>query len=279
MPCKKASGLVPRKKGLDTERYGGYNKSGIMFLTPMRYKIGKKSDIIILSIELLYGKLFLKDEVFAKKYAEERLQKIIGKKADEVSFPMGMKPWKINTVLSLDGFNVCITGIGGGGKCLSAQPIMQLSLPYELAKYLKKIEKFVEKNKNNANYIYDEQYDSVSVDENIKLYDVYLDKLENSIYNKRINSPEAILKNGREKFCKLNVLEQAVTLINIQSIFGRMTGGCDLENIGGKKHSAATVNFSSNVSNWKKYYNDVRVVYQSPSGIWERRSQNIFELL
>lgn len=147
---------------------------------------------------------------------------------------MGMKPWKINTVLSLDGFNVCITGIGGGGKCLSAQPIMQLSLPYELVKYLKKIEKFVEKNKNNANYIYDEQYDSVSVDENIKLYDVYLDKLENSIYNKRINSPEAILKNGREKFCKLNVLEQAVTLINIQSIFGRMTGGCDLENIGGK---------------------------------------------
>lgn len=56
-----------------------------------------------------------------------------------------MKPWKINTVLSLDGFNVCITGIGGGGKCLSAQPIMQLSLPYELVKYLKKIEKFVEK--------------------------------------------------------------------------------------------------------------------------------------
>lgn len=43
MPCKKASGLVPRKKGLDTERYGGYNKSGIMFLTPMRYKIGKRA--------------------------------------------------------------------------------------------------------------------------------------------------------------------------------------------------------------------------------------------
>ena len=72
MPCKKAPGLVPRKKGLDTERYGGYNKSGIMFLLPMRYQIGKKSDIIILSVELLYGKKFLKDEVFAKKYAEER---------------------------------------------------------------------------------------------------------------------------------------------------------------------------------------------------------------
>ena len=57
-----------------------------MFLLPMRYQIGKKSDIIILSVELLYGKKFLKDEVFAKKYAEERLQKIIGKKADEVFF-------------------------------------------------------------------------------------------------------------------------------------------------------------------------------------------------
>ena len=83
------------------------------------------------------------------------------------------------------------------------------------------------------------------------------------------------MKNGREKFCELNVLEQSLTLINIQSIFGRMTGGCDLENIGGKKHSAATVNFSSNVSNWKKYYNDVRVVYQSPSG-YGREGHRIF---
>lgn len=38
------------------------------------------------------------------------------------------------------------------------------------------------------------------MDGNIKLYDVYLDKLENSIYNKRINSPEAILKMEEKSF-------------------------------------------------------------------------------
>lgn len=55
---QKGTRSCSEKKGLDTERYGGYNKSGIMFLLPMRYQIGKKSDIIILSVELLYGKNF-----------------------------------------------------------------------------------------------------------------------------------------------------------------------------------------------------------------------------
>ena len=34
---------------------------------------------------------------YAKKYAFDRLNRILGKQIDEVSFPMGMRPWKINT--------------------------------------------------------------------------------------------------------------------------------------------------------------------------------------
>ena len=83
--------------------------------------------LMVLSVELLYGKRFLEDEAFAKEYAKDRLQRITGKAVEEVEFPMGMRPWKINTVLSLDGFRVCITGNASGGKCLIAQPIMQFS--------------------------------------------------------------------------------------------------------------------------------------------------------
>lgn len=42
-PVKKGTGLIPLKAGLPTEKYGGYNKAGIMFLIPVRYNIGKKA--------------------------------------------------------------------------------------------------------------------------------------------------------------------------------------------------------------------------------------------
>lgn len=42
-PVKKGTGLIPLKAGLPTEKYGGYNKAGVMFLIPVRYNIGKKA--------------------------------------------------------------------------------------------------------------------------------------------------------------------------------------------------------------------------------------------
>lgn len=114
-PVKKGTGLIPLKAGLPTEKYGGYNKAGIMFLIPVRYNIGKKSEILILPVELMHGKHFLEDKVFARNYTFTRLENILGKKVGEVSFPMGMRPWKINTMLSFDGFRVCLTGTSGRG--------------------------------------------------------------------------------------------------------------------------------------------------------------------
>ena len=271
--------MIPLKAGLPTEKYGGYNKAGIMFLMPVKYKIRKKCAIIIMPVELLHGKHFLEDETFAREYTFNRLESILGKKVDEISFPLGMRPWKINTMLSLDGFRVCITGTGGKGKCLVAQSIMQFSSEDCWKGYMKKLEKFIEKFKKNPDFIYDKEYDKVSVEENQKLYELYIEKLQNTIYSKRVNSPVQILMDGQERFEKLNIKEQCVVLMNIQTVFGRMTSGCDLSLIGGSPNSGATVNFSSTISNWRKNYSDVRIIDQSPSGIWEKRSENILELL
>lgn len=278
-PLKKAPGLIPLKAGMPTEKYGGYQKPGIMFFIPVKYKFGKKVDVIVLSVELLYGKRFLADESFAKEYAKDRLQRITGKSVEEVEFPMGMRPWKINTVLSLDGFRVCITGNAQGGKCLVVQSIMQFSSGEYWKFYLKKIERFVEKMKNNANYIYDVEYDVVQPEDNMRLYDLYIEKLQHSIYQKRKNAPTQTLIDGREKFMACSVLEQCQVLLNIHQVFGRMTAGCDLTLIGGKAHEASTNGFSTKVSVWKKNYIDVRIIDQSASGLWEVVSDNLLEYL
>ena len=280
MPVSKADGLVPRKKDLPTNKYGGYNRPGVMFYIPVKYKQGRKSNIVIMSVELLYGKRFLSDPEFANEYSYARLEHILGKSVEDVEFPMGMRPWKVNTVLSLDGYRVCITGIGGGGKTLLLQGITQYSDKEEWIYYLGKLEKLYEKLKANKDYVVDAEYDNVSVDKNIMLYDLYSDKYKKTIYNKRVNKPNEIIENGRGKFVNLNIKEQVEVLLNIHDTFGRSGSiGVDLSKIGGSVRCAATVNFSFNIANWSKVYNDVRVVDMSPSGMWEKQSINLLNLL
>ncbi|MBQ3783547.1 MAG: type II CRISPR RNA-guided endonuclease Cas9 [Lachnospiraceae bacterium] len=281
MPVKAKEGLIPRKKELeDTAQYGGYNKSSAEFFIPVRYCVKKKFEVMIMSVELMYGKRFLVDTSFAEEYAYKRVKEITGNNVSEVSFPMGMKPWKVNTVLSLDGFLMCITGISDGGKRLSMQNIMQFSESNTWKNYIKKLERLCEKKKENDDYIFDKEYDIVNETDNLKLYDLYIEKYKKSIYSKRLNNPLDILMNGRERFMKLNIFEQAKTLLNIHETFGAgATGGTDLSYLGAGTKAGATVNFSAKINNWTNKYQTVVKCDYSPSGIWVKKSGNLLELL
>lgn len=279
MPVPAGEDLTPLKKGLPTEKYGGYNKAGIQFYLPVKYRMGKKEDIFIMPVELLYGDRFLQQEGFALEYTYERLSRILGKKVDEVSFPMGMRPWKVNTVLSFDGFRGCITGTANKGAKLLVQPIMQFSSDPFWKYYVKKLERLAEKMAANPKYVYDPEYDKVTSEKNLELYELYIDKLQNSIYMKRGNSPIDILINGRDRFNKADIATQTKTLLNIQQIFGRVNSGVDLSALDGKTKGAAKFTLSTGVSNWTKYFREIRIIDMSPSGLWEKQSENILSLL
>ncbi len=278
MPVKKGQGQVTLKKGMSVEKYGGYNKAGVMFYIPIKYKAGKKNEVIIMPVELLHGQHFLKDAEFAKEYAFDRLQRILKKPVERVEFPMGMRPWKVNTMLEMDGFRVCITGTANGGATLFLQAVVPFASDFKWRNYIKAIEKFVEKRKDNTGLIYDKDHDIVTAEKNEELYSLYQSKLEHSIYSKRMNSPLETVKKGFDTFKKLTLLEQCQVLLNIHAVFGRLSGGTDLTLIGGVKKSAVTT-ISTNVVNWKKSYSDVRIIDQSASGLWETKSDNLLEIL
>lgn len=271
--------LIPLKKALPAEKYGGYNSAAVQFFIPVKYRAGKKTDIMITSVELMHGKEFLADESYAVAYAKNRVEKILGKQVEDVSFPLGLRPLKVNTMLSLDGFRVCITGGSNKGKCLIAQSMVPFASDNFWKFYLKKLEMFVEKTSKNENFVYDEKHDKVSVEKNLELYKLYFDKVKKSIYSKRLNAPVRILEDGYEKFITLDIINQAKVLLTIHQVFGRQAGGCDLTLIGGAKGSATTNGLSSNISNWKKNYHDARIIDISPSGIWEKKSVNLLELI
>lgn len=49
-PVKADTGLIPRKANLPTEKYGGYKQPSVSFFVPVKYRVGKKSDICIMSV-------------------------------------------------------------------------------------------------------------------------------------------------------------------------------------------------------------------------------------
>ena len=73
MPERKKSGLVPRKKGLDTKKYGGYNNTTASFFTLVMLK----GDIVFVPIELMKAKEFFMDIGNAKRIVNDSMQSFV----------------------------------------------------------------------------------------------------------------------------------------------------------------------------------------------------------
>ena len=277
-PCSASKGLVPLKKGLPTEKYGGYNKTTASFFMLVKYSISKKTDVMLMPVELLFADKVLSDTDYAVEYAKKTIGSIIGKEILSVTFLLGMRPIKIGTLFEFDGcFRAYLTGKSGGGKQIGLSTLCPLIVDYEWQKYIKRLEKFVEKKKENPNMVYSELYDKVSTEKNVELYQLLTSKLQNPIYKKRPANPVEALVKGASRFETLNVFDQAKCLLQILIVFSRING-CDLSLIGGVS-KAAVLTLSSSLSNWKKNYSDVRIVDMSASGLYASKTDNLLNLL
>lgn len=280
---KARDGLIPRKSGkgnevfLDTAKYGGYNGSTTTFFVLVSFISGKKKELAILPVDLMYSQRFTEDSAFAADYAQRVLAEA-GKKPKDVSFPMGKRILKINTVLSIDGFPVCIASGSVKDGRIGFLPMLQFVVDYPTQVYIKRLDSFAEKKKKNAAYQLVPEYDKITVEENLKLYDLYAQKLENTLYSKRPGVAADVLRKNRETFCALDAAAQADTLRKIHMIFVRQPGDVDLSGIGlGSRTCKGRKSMC--LSGWKKDCSDVRILDFSASGLYMSESENLLELL
>ena len=285
MPVTKKEGLIPRKMELDTTKYGGYNKSTASFFVFAKYteKAKKeKTDIMLVPIDLMVANKVLSDETFAIEYICGEIAEISNKKKEEIiniSFPYGLRPIKINTRFSFDGFEACVTGKANGGQIIGLSSLMSLKLSSDDEKYIKKIENYINKKKDNKKLIIDAAYDKICEESNKLIYLNLLNKLQFSIYQNVFGNQISVIEDGLEKFLLLTKEEQCTVLFNLISLFKTGRGsGCDFTLIGGKKQ-AAVYNIGSKVSNWGKTYKCVKIIDESPSGMFRTESDNILEWL
>ena len=114
---------------------------------------------------------------------------------------------------------------------------------------------------------------------NLQLYDLLTNKLRNKPFVLLPGNPYETIKKGRASFMLLSIKEQVKVLEQIINVLKTCrTGGCDLTAIGGVA-KAAVGTLSSKLSNVSKTYSDFKIVDISASGLYEKKSQNLLELL
>ncbi len=277
MPVKKGLGQVEIKKGMAISKYGGYNKPAASFFVIARYLRGGKREVSFVPVELMVKKQFLSDKEFAKPYVQKVLEGINTKKIEEVEFPLGKRIIKIKTVLSLDGFKVWINGKANGGKIVLLTSAESLILSNDDISYVKKIENYMDKKKQNKSFKHDPVNDGLSEKINIELYDTLTKKLESNHFSIMPGNQAGTLIEGRELFANLSFDEQLSTLCKcIDLMKSGRAGGCDLKAINGK-NASGVMTLGSNLSSCR--YKDVRIIDESASGIYSHASENLLELL
>ena len=97
------------------------------------------------------------------------------------------------------------------------------------------------------------------------MYDEFLDKLKNTIYNKRLSAQLKTLSEKRENFIKLCIEDKCIVLGEILHLFQCQSGSANLKSIGGPGNAGILL-MNNNITGC----NRISIINQSVTGIFEK---------
>lgn len=277
-PVKKRAGLIPLKKGLPTEKYGGYNMPTATGYLLAKAFIQNKPEIMLLPVNLVDSNQVFADPLFACTYAEEKILEITGYHPQNTQLLLDGRVLKINTLFSMDGVCMALAGKSGGGKDVLLSPVVALTLPPEQARYIKALESFQNKQKANHNLQPDEVHDGISPEKNVALYRLLTEKMSAWPFAQFPGNQYDTLRCGADKFAAADIVSQISCLMNILLMMGPGASAVNLSCCGGSPNAGKKV-ISAKLSNWKKRYSDVRIIDRSASGLYTQIGVNLLEQL
>ena len=255
---KKGKGQIPIKGSdgrlADIEKYGGYNKATGAYFMLIKSKDKKGKEIRTLEFIPVYLKKDLQIEDNAIQYLIQEK----GLKEPEIL----LKKVKIDTLFKVDGFKMWLSGRTGCQVIFKGA--IQLILEKNDVETLKKVLKFVQRKKENKNINLVSAY-KVTQENLLHLYDAFLDKLKNSIYNKRLSAQLKTLGEKRGNFIKLCIEDKCIVLGEILHLFQCQSGSANLKSIGGPGNAGILL-MNNNITGC----NRISIINQSVTGIFEK---------
>ena len=199
------------------------------------------------------------------------------KRISDIAFPIGRRPVKIKSTLSLDGYRVWINGKDDNGKRVLVSSAESAIYSDDDIAYIKRIERFSVKRKKNKNILHDSEYDGLSESENFQLYETLSKKISNDMFKKMPGNPYNIVLNGMNSYEKLGFDVQIIVLMTIIDLLksGR-SGSRDLCAIGGAANSGKC---SINAALSSSQYSQIRIIDESPAGLHTKESPNLKDFL
>lgn len=262
MILKRGKGQVPIKgtderlcseKGINN--YGGYNKATGAYY--MLVESEDKKGNLMRTIE--YVPLYLKQEI---EFSEEKaLQYFI--EVRKLSNPrIVMHKIKTDTLFNVDGFKMWLSGRTGNR--LIFKGANQLLLAERESVILKRVLKYVQRVKENKNLKLT-VWDGLTENDLLELYELFIDKIKNSIYGIRLGAQEKTLVDKKRVFLALSMEDKCVVLSEILHLFQCQSGAANLKLIGGPS-SAGILVMNAEITKCKS----ISIANQSPTGIYEQ---------
>lgn len=255
LASKGKDNVIPLKKGLDAYKYGGYSSAKTCCFAFIEFD-GKKNtrQKQIVDIPIYIANMAKQDVSVITDYLQESkgYQNVVMKKY----------PIKKNACIVVDGFPMRIRG--AQLKNIMFKGAVQLVVDGNSYKIIKKIEKYLEKNYLNE---VSEEFDGFSNNDLYLIYEILVDKLSETVYNKRSSNQYKILDNNREIFEELETFEKAKVINEIITMLRcDASTTADLKLVGGPSTAGGlTVNKNTVGASC------LVLINQSVTGLYEER--------
>ena len=247
---------IALKSGLDIEKYGGYQGASTSYFAQVEFD-GKKGERVknIIGVPIYIANRLSHEPAAFEDYCRD----VKGMRNVKILVPKIKK----NTLMIINGFAMRIRG-ESGSRDLVFKAAKQLHLDNESLELVRRIEKYVEKNKE---YKINEEIDKITNESLNKLYDILLDKLKGP-YKYRPSNPISKIEASRDAFCNEIEMEKKVVVIyEMLNLFRcDIANSADLSIIGGSKNSGVLAIKKNTVSK-----NEVELINQSITGLFENR--------
>lgn len=259
---KKGKGQVPIKGNSpvsDIKKYGGYNMAKVAYMMLVKREEKGKSVYLLESIPI-----HLKESLKTDNERLEYCKKIWDAQGDKYINPeICISKILFQSLLEIDGFKAHISRKTNNR--FAMRNAQELCMDNALAGVLKNVLKFIHRKTVQKDAVITE-YDGVSDDNTLALYDLFVKKLSSSIYRKKYATQADFLCQSKDKFKNLSLEERCEVLGSILHLFQCNPVLSDLHLLGGKK-STGTILLNKKI----KPEDHVYLIEQSVTGFFEKR--------
>ena len=234
------------------EKYGGYNKLTGAYFCLVEHTQKKKRVRSIETVMLMHKNWYESNPVsYCIQYLGLIEPKILIPKI------------KINSLISYDGFRMHISGRSDDR--ILYKNANQLVIAPEWHAYIKRCSKYLERCRIAGYELELTPFDKLSKEENQTLYNILLEKLENTIYKTQYNNETKTLRENIELFYNLSCYEQVEVCLQILNLFKCNASTANFSLINGSS-KVGTIRNTKNLNGKKQ----VSIINQSITGVFEK---------